>query len=259
MKEIVIQILLIRTFDGISVQVDEWMATSIILLLIFTASVLTVPLLSFPTSLSIVANQFPHSYIQFRRAEDRRYRPALVSFLHRQPDGSQLASIRYYRIVFHCNILPGSLYLRFSHLQPYRTVVQNRQDPSTIFAFRSVGAYSRVQIQNYVSGLWLCMNKRGKIVQKSDITINNLACTFRQNSAGPYKTLVSELDPTRQMTFSTLHLLSTNPILHRRYAQYMTNEHSLFRKEQCNRFMLDNQIDISVFNRTKDRFSRLKH
>jgi hypothetical protein len=35
-----------------------------------------------------------------------------------------------------------------------------------IFGFRSVGAYSRVQIQNYVSGLWLCMNKAGRIVPK---------------------------------------------------------------------------------------------
>jgi len=35
-----------------------------------------------------------------------------------------------------------------------------------IFGFRSVGAYSRVQIQNYVSGLWLCMNEEGRIVPK---------------------------------------------------------------------------------------------
>ncbi|UJR10668.1 hypothetical protein I4U23_014863 [Adineta vaga] len=235
------------------------MATNIILLFIFTASVLTVPILSLQTSLSLGADPFPNSYIQFRRTEDRRYRPSLISFLHRQPDGSQLASIRYYRIVFHCNILPGSLYLRFSNLQPYRTIVQNRRDSATIFAFRSVGAYSRVQIQNYVSGLWLCMNKRGRIVQKSNIAINNLACTFRQNSAGPYMTLVSELDPSRQMTFNTLHLLSTNPILQRRYAHFMTNENGLFKKEQCNRFMLDNQIDRSLFNRAKNHFSRLKH
>ena len=42
---------LIRTFDVISVQVDEWMATSIILLLIFTASALTV--VSFQVQLRI--------------------------------------------------------------------------------------------------------------------------------------------------------------------------------------------------------------
>jgi hypothetical protein len=107
----------------------------------------------------------------------------LISFLHRQPDGSQLASTRYYRIVFHCNILPGSLYLRFSQLKPFRTVVQNRQDPSSksvffylnifnknfvlaIFGFRSVGAYSRVQIQNHMSGRWLCMNSKGRVVQQ---------------------------------------------------------------------------------------------
>ncbi len=81
-----------------------------------------------PTNLG---QKYPYSYIQYRRAEDHRYRPSLVSFLHRQPDGSQLASIRYYRIVFHCNILPGSLYLRFSKSKPFRTVVQNRQDPSS--------------------------------------------------------------------------------------------------------------------------------
>jgi hypothetical protein len=82
-------------------------------------------------ALSIPDHKHPYLYIQYRRAEDYRYRPSLVSFLHRQPDGSQLASTRYYRLVFHCNILPGSLYLRFSKFKPYRTVVQNRQDPSS--------------------------------------------------------------------------------------------------------------------------------
>jgi hypothetical protein len=116
----------------------------------------------------------------------------LVSFLHRQPEGSQLASTRYYRIVFHCNILPGSLYLRFSKLKPFRTVVSNRQDPSSkfsflfffylnilnknlflaIFGFRSVGAFSRVQIQNHMSGRWLCMNHKGKIVQQVYLKFN---------------------------------------------------------------------------------------
>ena len=119
--------------------------------------------------------------------------------MHNQPDGSQLASTRYYRIVFHCNILPGALYLRFAKLKPFRTVVQNRQDPSSkdklrfsygisktqhrffpfflsfflqaIFAFRSVGAYSRVQIRSHMSNRWLCMNDKGKIVQKVNMNI----------------------------------------------------------------------------------------
>ncbi len=101
-----------------------------------------------------------------------------------------MASTRYCRIVFHCNILPGSLYLRFSKLKPFRTVVQNRQDPASnsffllllsthsiqffflaIFAFRSVGAYSRVQIRNHISGRWLCMNSKGKIIQKVRLKI----------------------------------------------------------------------------------------
>ncbi len=71
------------------------------------------------------------SYIQYKLDGAHHYRPSLVSFLHRQPDGSQLATTRYYRIVFHCNILPGSLYLRFSKTKPYRTIVQNRQDPGS--------------------------------------------------------------------------------------------------------------------------------
>jgi hypothetical protein len=97
------------------------------------------PILSFVLPLTNLGQEHPSSYIQYRRAEDRRYRPSLVSFLHHQPDGSQLASIRYYRIVFHCNILPGSLYLRFSKLKPFRTVVQNRQDPSSkSFLFFSI-------------------------------------------------------------------------------------------------------------------------
>lgn len=116
-----------------------------------------------------------------------------MSFLHRQPIDTRIASIRYYRIVFHCHILPGSLYLRFSNRKPYRTVVQNRQDPSSnsveiyfssmstctccflfsaIFAFRSVGAYSRVQIQSVKTGRWLCMNTNGKITQKVFIHLN---------------------------------------------------------------------------------------
>ncbi|CAF4042624.1 unnamed protein product [Rotaria sp. Silwood2] len=226
---------------------------------ITSASSSGVPILSFSSSLTISGQKYPNSYIQYRRTEDRRYRPSLVSFLHQQPDGSQLATIRYYRIVFHCNILPGSLYLRFSNLKPYRTVVQNRQDPSTIFGFRSVGAYSRVQIQNYLSRQWLCMNKDGKIILKLNITINNLACIFRQNSDGPYMTLISELDSSRKMTFSTLHLLLMNPILRHRYEQYMTDANQIFQQEQCSRFILDSQIDITLFNRTTNSFFRLKH
>ncbi|CAF1066490.1 unnamed protein product [Adineta steineri] len=239
------------------------MATTVILLLILTASLLAVPILSYPISLPVVDQKPPYLYIHYKRAEDRRYRPSLVSFLYRQPDGTHLATIRYYRIVFHCNILPGSLYLRFSKLQPHRTLVQNRQDPSTIFAFRSVGAYSRVQIQNYVSGVWLCMNKRGRIIHRLNITINNLACTFRQNSDGPYMTLTSELDSSRLMTFNTLHLLSVNPILHRYYGQYMinnnTNTNRMFKREECNRFMFDSQIDKNLFNRTIHPFVRVRH
>ncbi len=72
-------------------------------------------------------------------------------------------------------------------------------------------------------------------------------------------TLVSELDPSRQMTFNTLNLLSMNPILHRRYAQYMTNDNHIFKPEQCGRFVLDSQIDTSLFNRTIDLFARTRH
>jgi hypothetical protein len=72
-------------------------------------------------------------------------------------------------------------------------------------------------------------------------------------------TLISELDPSRQMTFNTLHLLSMNPILRRRYTQYMTDDNKVFKREQCGRFMFDNQIDISLFNRTTDPFIRLRH
>ncbi len=89
------------------------------------------------------------SYIQYRRAEDHRYRPSLVSFLHRQPEGSQLASTRYSRIVFHCNILPGSLYLRFSKLKPFRTVVQNRQDPSSNCFFSSCYTFNIIFFQQF--------------------------------------------------------------------------------------------------------------
>lgn len=92
-----------------------------------------------------------------------------------------------------------------------------------------------------------------------NITINNLACTFRQNSDGPYVTLISELDPSRQMTFSTLHLLSMNPILHRRYSEYMKDGNHIFQPEQCGRFMFDSQIDSSLFNRTTMSFSRFRH
>ena len=62
-------------------------------------------------------------------------------------------------------------------------------------------------------------------------------------------TLVSELDPSRQMSYNTLHLLLMNPILSRSYAPYLTNANQLFQTEQCNRFMLDNQIDDSLVDR----------
>jgi hypothetical protein len=71
--------------------------------------------------------------------------------------------------------------------------------------------------------------------------------------------LISELYPSRQMAFDTLHLLLMNPILHRRYAQYMTDDNHIFKREQCSRFMLDSQIDISLFNKTTDPFIRLRH
>lgn len=72
-------------------------------------------------------------------------------------------------------------------------------------------------------------------------------------------TLISELDPSHEMSFNTLHLISMNPILRRRYAQYLTNENTIFKQEQCNRFMFDNQIDSSLLNRTTDPFIRLRH
>ncbi|CAF0751812.1 unnamed protein product [Rotaria sordida] len=222
------------------------------------ASLSTAPLFSLSAPILSVEKEHLSSYIQYKFDENHHYRPSLVSFLHRQPDGSQLATIRYYRIVFHCNILPGSLYLRFSKTKPYRTVVQNRQDPSTIFGFRSVGAYSRVQIQNHISSVWLCMNEQGKIVPKLNITVDNLACTFRQNSDGPYLKLISELYPSRQMFFNTLRLLSLNPILRRRYAQYMTNGNNFFKRERCSRFIFDRQIDNALLNRTIDPFLRLR-
>jgi hypothetical protein len=89
--------------------------------------------------------------------------------------------------------------------------------------------------------------------------VDNLACTFRQNSDGPYLTLISELDPSRHMTFDTLRLLSLNPVLRRRYGQYMTDGNSLFKRERCGRFMFDSQIDSTLFNRTTDPFLRLRH
>ncbi len=89
--------------------------------------------------------------------------------------------------------------------------------------------------------------------------MDNLACTFRQNSDGPYLTLISELDPSRQIAFNTLRLLSLNPILHRRYAQYLTDGNHFFKRERCGRFMFDNQIDNTLLNRTIDPFLRLRY
>ena len=148
-----------------------------------------------------------------------------------------------------------------------------------IFAFRSVGAYSRVQIRNLLSDLWLCMNENGIIVPKvallvtcfnslnsnsnlfhfqSNITIDNLACTFRQNSDGPYSNLVSELYPEQQMTFNTLRLLSMNTILRRRYIESRDNITPLFKKELCSRFMFDSQIDKNILTRITDPFLPLR-
>ena len=72
-------------------------------------------------------------------------------------------------------------------------------------------------------------------------------------------TLVSELDSSRQMSFNTFYLLSTNPILRRRYTQYMTDDNTIFKRERCSRFMFDSEIDRNLFNRTTDPFSRLRH
>ena len=102
------------------------------------------------------------------------------------------------------------------------------------------------------------MNKYGRIVPKLNITIDNLACTFRQSSDGPYLRLISELDPSRQMVYDTLRLLTLNPVLHRRYAHYMVDGKRLFKREQCGRFMFDSQIDRRLFNRTTDPFVRLR-
>lgn len=57
---------LIRVFDGISAQVDEWMATSIILLLIFTASVLTVVSFQVLTSFNKVSASYHLSSRRWR-------------------------------------------------------------------------------------------------------------------------------------------------------------------------------------------------
>ena len=47
-----------------------------------------------------------------------------------------------------------------------------------IFAFRSVGAYSRVQIRSHMSNRWLCMNNKGKIVQKVNTNYMSLFNQF---------------------------------------------------------------------------------
>ncbi|CAF0818328.1 unnamed protein product [Didymodactylos carnosus] len=159
------------------------------------------------------------SYIQYKLVDHRYRKTSLVSFIHKQPIGTQLPIFRYYRIV-----------------------VLNRQDSSTIFGFRSVGAYSRVQVQNYQSGLWLCMNPEGRIIQKSNISLDSLMCMFRQNSDGLYQYLISELYPQRKMSFSTLTLLNNNPILKRRYENYQ----QFFKHERCDRFLFDQQIDSNL-------------
>ena len=62
-------------------------------------------------------------------------------------------------------------------------------------------------------------------------------------------TLVSELNPSRQMSFNTLHLLSMNPILSRSYVPYLKKNNQIVQVEQCARFMLDNQIEDSLIDR----------
>ena len=91
--------------------------------------------------------------------------------------------------------------------------------------------------------------------------MDNLACTFRQNSDGPYLRLISEIDPSRRLSFNTLRLLALNPNLSRRYAQYLHHGKKYFQREQCDRFMFDSQIDKSLLSRTTsiNSFHRLKH
>ncbi|CAF0742855.1 unnamed protein product [Didymodactylos carnosus] len=197
------------------------------------------PIVDINSSSSISAT----TYVQYKLVDHHYKRIPLVSFIHKQPTGTQLPIFRYYRIVFHCNILPGSIYLRVSNIKPKRTVVLNRQDSSTIFGFRSVGAYSRVQIQNYQSGLWLCMNSDGRIIQKLNISLDSLTCTFRQNTDGLYQYLISELYPQRKMSFSTLTLLNNNPILKHRYE----NHQQFLKRERCDRFLFDQQVDSNLF------------
>jgi len=98
------------------------------------------------------------------------------------------------------------------------------------------------------------MNNKGKIIAKSNITIDNLGCTFRQNSDGPYLNLISEIDPTRFVTFDTIRLLMLNPNLHRRY--FLSTSTILFPREQCRRFMFDSQIDENLLNRKTNLFKQ---
>lgn len=136
---------------------------------------------------------------------------------------------------------------------------------SAIFAFRSIGAYSRVQIRSLGSGLWLCLNRRGRIIQKvlnphtekyrsfsrnfqPNVSVDNLACTFRQSSDGVFINLISELDPSRKVTFDTYFLLSMNPYLRRRYSSLMTSTvNAPAKKELCQRFIFDSD-DIDQTN-----------
>ena len=90
--------------------------------------------------------------------------------------------------------------------------------------------------------------------------MDNLACTFRQHSDGLYLKLISELYPSHQMTFNTLRLLSLNPILRHRYAQYMTIDNRFFKHERCSRFMLDSEIDKTMLlKQTNNPFLRLRY
>ena len=53
-------------------------------------------------------------------------------------------------------------------------------------------------------------------------------------------TLLSELDPSRAMSFDTKYLLSMNPRLRRRYGQSILKNAA---PERCQRFLFDSDIE----------------
>jgi len=99
------------------------------------------------------------------------------------------------------------------------------------------------------------MNGDGRITQKANISLDSLTCTFRQNTDGPYMNLVSEYYPSKKMTFNTLILLNHNPVLKRRYSNYFKP-----RRERCDRFVFDNEIDSYLFlsNKTTTLFKNYR-